>query len=179
MDPSTSQNQIRVVDFAGWTSSGPSRQRVAQEIVAACKKVGFVYIINHSLPDTLLNEAFHWSRLFFELPTAEKLRAPHPDGWAVHRGYSWPGLEKVSQAVSADNDEERTAELREIPDLKVSSRDGCRRWHHRVFFLGRLKARYLPPLMFNRKVSTSAARRTQHNQINGSPRIPSPGSGLS
>jgi isopenicillin N synthase-like dioxygenase len=93
---------------------------MAQEIVATCKKVGFVYIINHSLPDTLLDEAFHWSRLFFELPTAEKLRAPHPEGWAVHRGYSWPGLEKVSQAVSADNDEERTAELREIPDIKVS-----------------------------------------------------------
>jgi isopenicillin N synthase-like dioxygenase len=120
MEPSTSQNQIPVVDFAGWISGGPSRQRVAQEIVAACKKVGFVYIINHSLPDTLLDEAFHWSRLFFELPTAEKLRAPHPEGWAVHRGYSWPGLEKVSQAVSADNDEERTAELREIPDIKVS-----------------------------------------------------------
>jgi isopenicillin N synthase-like dioxygenase len=82
--------------------------------------VGFVYIINHSLPGTLLDEAFHWSRLFFELPMTEKLRAPHPDGWAVHRGYSRPGLEKVSQAVSADNDEERAAQLREVPDIKVS-----------------------------------------------------------
>lgn len=121
MDSSTSQTQIPIVDFAGWNSGGPSRQRVAQEIVAACKKVGFVYIINHCLPDALLDEAFHWSRDFFDLPTEEKLRAPHPDGWAVHRGYSRPGLEKVSQAVSADNNEERAAQLREIPDIKVSS----------------------------------------------------------
>jgi isopenicillin N synthase-like dioxygenase len=85
--------------------------------------VGFVYIINHSLPGALLDEAFHWSRLFFDLPMGEKLRAPHPEGWAVHRGYSWPGLEKVSQAVSADNDDdERTTQLREVPDIKVGSR---------------------------------------------------------
>lgn len=122
MDPSRSQTQIPIVDFAGWTSGGPSRQRVAQAIVAACKQVGFVYIINHSLSDALLDEAFHWSRVFFDLPMEEKLRAPHPDGWAVHRGYSWPGLEKVSQAVSADNDDEKTTQLREVPDIKVGSR---------------------------------------------------------
>lgn len=120
MNPSASQSQIPVIDFAGWSSDSPNRQRVAQGIVAAFKKVGFVYIINHSLPEALLDEAFHWSRLFFELPMAEKLQAPHPDGWAVHRGYSWPGLEKVSQAVRADNKEERAAELREVPDVKVS-----------------------------------------------------------
>lgn len=120
MESPLSQSQIPIVDFSGWTSGGPNRQQVAQEIVAACKEVGFVYIINHSLSDALLDEAFHWSQRFFELPMTEKLRAPHPDGWAVHRGYSWPGLEKVSQAESADNDEERAAHLREVPDVKVS-----------------------------------------------------------
>lgn len=124
MELSTSQSQIPVVDFTGWKSGGLNRQRVAQEIVAACKKMGFVYIINHSLPDALLDEGFHWTRLFFELPMAEKLRAPHPDGWAIHRGYSWPGLEKVSQAVSAENDERRAAQLREVPDIKVSPAAG-------------------------------------------------------
>lgn len=51
---------------------------------------------------------------------AERLQVPHPDGWAVHRGYSWPGLEKVSQAVGADNNKERAVELREVPGVKVS-----------------------------------------------------------
>ena len=110
---------IPVVDFADWnTESG--RQRVAQELIAACKKVGFVYIVNHSLPESLLDEAFNWSRLFFELPQDEKLKAPHPTGWAVHRGYSWPGLEKVSQAMSTDD--QKTEQLREIADIKVRAR---------------------------------------------------------
>jgi isopenicillin N synthase-like dioxygenase len=109
---------IPVVDFAGWNTES-SRQRIAREIVAACKTVGFVYIVNHSLPESMLDEAFDWSKLFFELPLDEKLKAPHPEGWAVHRGYSWPGLEKVSQAMSTGDDEEKTNQLREVTDIKV------------------------------------------------------------
>ena len=120
MDPTSSPTKIPVVDFAQWNSDGTTRLRVAKDIVDACQKVGFVYIINHSLPESLLEKAFHWSRLFFELPQEEKLRAPHPDGWAIHRGYSWPGLEKVSQAISADSDLDRAQQLREVPDIKVS-----------------------------------------------------------
>ncbi|CAG8906697.1 unnamed protein product [Penicillium egyptiacum] len=116
---STKPPNIPVVDFAGWNTES-SRQQIAQDIVAACKKVGFVYIANHSLPESMLDEAFNWSKLFFELPQDEKLKAPHPEGWAVHRGYSWPGLEKVSQAMSTGNDKERVGQLREVTDTKES-----------------------------------------------------------
>lgn len=118
MPTATAKSHIPVVDFAYNSEAG--RQRVAQELITACKEVGFVYIVNHSLPESMLDEAFHWSRLFFDLPQELKLKAPHPDGWAVHRGYSWPGLEKVSQAMSGDGlDREQ---LREIPDFKVRAR---------------------------------------------------------
>lgn len=117
---STTQTTIPVVDFAEWNLGGSGRRRVAQNIVDACKKVGFVYIVNHSLPEQLLDEAFDWSHRFFDLPQDEKLKAPHPEGWAVHRGYSWPGLEKVSQATSEHNDQERAEQLREVTDVKES-----------------------------------------------------------
>lgn len=111
--------QIPTVDFSPWTQStdNTSRAKVAHDIVDACKDVGFVYIINHSVPEPLLDEAFDWSRRFFDLPMEEKSKAPHPEGWAVHRGYSCPGLEKVSQAVSGDVDV--VEKLRQIPDFKV------------------------------------------------------------
>ncbi|CAI7644756.1 unnamed protein product [Penicillium manginii] len=115
---STPDSVIPVVDFAKWTAGGSSRLQIAQDIVAACKKVGFVYIVNHPVPDQLVDQAFLWSRLFFDLPQEDKLKAPHPEGWAVHRGYSWPGLEKVSQAMSTTNDQEQAQQLREIPDIK-------------------------------------------------------------
>lgn len=125
---STEPPNIPVVDFAGWNTES-SRQRIAQEIVAVCKTVGFVYIINHSLPESMLDEAFNWSKLFFELPQDEKLKAPHPEGWAVHRGYSWPGLEKVSQAINTGNDQERVDQLREVTDIKVRTHCVCSRPH--------------------------------------------------
>ncbi|KAJ5935417.1 Oxoglutarate/iron-dependent dioxygenase [Penicillium verhagenii] len=117
-----SASAIPIVDFARWNSDDTSRLLIAREIVAACQKVGFVYIVNHSLPESLLDDAFHWSQIFFELSQEEKLQAPHPEGWAVHRGYSWPGLEKVSglEATSAEDDQERAKELREVPDIKES-----------------------------------------------------------
>lgn len=119
----TSNSMIPLVDFNKWTADGSSRLQIARDIVAACKKVGFVYIVNHSVPDHVLDEALKWSQIFFDLPQDDKLKAPHPEGWAVHRGYSRPGLEKVSQEMSADNDQEqveRVKQLREIPDFKVS-----------------------------------------------------------
>lgn len=46
--------------------------------------------------------------------------APHPAGSAVHRGYSWPGLEKVSNLMG---DEENAKEIqrleREVGEVKV------------------------------------------------------------
>ncbi|GJP94994.1 isopenicillin N synthase [Aspergillus niger] len=117
---SSTQMQIPVVDFSQWYNSpdASSRQQVAHALVKACQDVGFVYIVNHSLPGSVLDEAFDWMRRFFELSSEDKMRAPHPEGWAVHRGYSWPGLEKVSQVMSTGDDEDARKKLREVPDVK-------------------------------------------------------------
>lgn len=113
---------IPIVDFRGWTASAPLKQRkdIAQQLIEACQNVGFVYITNHPLPPERLAQAFEWSKKLFSLKQEQKMLAPHPSGFTVHRGYSWPGLEKVSNAMG---DEDDTAELnkrlRQISDVKV------------------------------------------------------------
>lgn len=115
--------EIPTVDFSAWRESNrDARLRVARDLVRACKDVGFVYIINHGLDESLLEDAFSWSKKLFSLSQEDKMRAPHPEGWAVHRGYSWPGLEKVSQEKTqgdSDDDEELVKKLREVVDCKV------------------------------------------------------------
>lgn len=113
--------ELPVVDFSSWHNAKDerSRQRVAQQLVDACQRVGFVRIINHSLPEGVLDEAFEWMKRLFALPEEDKMKAPHPAGWAVHRGYSWPGLEKVTQIMSTDDDGDVKKKLREVPDVKV------------------------------------------------------------
>lgn len=117
----SSNISVPVIDFANWNPHTKPEQRrdVGKKLVDACHNVGFVYIINHSISSQLLEEAFSWSKRLFDLSLEEKMLAPHPDGPAVHRGYSYPGLEKVSQVISADEDVGE--KLREVKDCKACS----------------------------------------------------------
>lgn len=115
-------SSIPVVDFAGWSPSAPIEQRkaIAQKVIEACHNVGFVYITNHHLAPERLAQAFEWSKKLFDLKLEQKMLAPHPSGFTVHRGYSWPGLEKVSNAMGdEDNAADLTKSLRQISDVKV------------------------------------------------------------
>lgn len=119
-------SQLPIVDLSAFVSEATKeeKQATATQLVAACKDVGFVYVKGHGLPKDTLEEVFRISKKFYDLPTSEKMKAPHPPGWAVHRGYSWPGLEKVSNAVSEGDAEELAEKLREVQDLKVSAPTG-------------------------------------------------------
>ncbi|CAG8983073.1 hypothetical protein HYALB_00006101 [Hymenoscyphus albidus] len=111
---------IPIIDFSKWISPNSPEERleVAKELADACHNVGFVSIINHGVSPELLEEAFAMSKKLFELKPEEKMLAPHPDGPEVHRGYSWPGLEKVSQVISSDL--EVGEALRAVKDCKES-----------------------------------------------------------
>ena len=113
---------IPIVDFANWRgdSTPEQRQALALELADACRRVGFVYIVNHGVAPELLEEAFDWTKKLFALKQGEKMLAPHPDGSAVHRGYSWPGLEKVSQLISEKENIDLVKALRQTKDCKVS-----------------------------------------------------------
>jgi isopenicillin N synthase-like dioxygenase len=113
-------SNIPVVDFAKFSDNNETATRlsIARSLVSACQQVGFVYIINHGLSKGQIDDAFATSKRLFALDREAKMQAPHPDGPAVHRGYSHPGLEKVSQY--AGGEEEVGEKLREVIDCKES-----------------------------------------------------------
>lgn len=115
-----SASSIPIVDFAGWNSSSLVQKRsIAAQLIKACQSIGFVYIINHQIPPARVTEAFSWSKKLFDLPSEKKKLAPHPEGGAVHRGYSWPGLEKVSNLKGNAEDAHLAKEVRQVVDVKV------------------------------------------------------------
>lgn len=114
---------LPIIDFSRWLQgSADEKKKVAHELAEACRRVGFVYVTNHGVPDNLLEEAFSWSQKLFDLPEEKKMLAPHPPGPNVHRGYSWPGLEKVSQYIHEDgkDSDEEDEQLRQVQDCKES-----------------------------------------------------------
>lgn len=72
---------IPIVDFSAWSAGSPEeKQRIAKELTDAARGVGFVYIVNHGVPDDVLEQAFAWSKKLFDLSHEKKMLAPHPPG---------------------------------------------------------------------------------------------------
>lgn len=115
------QSTLPIVDLSPFFRDGmqADKQIAADGLVAACKEIGFVYVKGHGVARELIEEAFDVTEKFYALPTEEKMKAPHPPGWAIHRGYSWPGLEKVSNETSTDAAHGLAEKLREVRDFKV------------------------------------------------------------
>ena len=53
---------ISIVDFQPFLD-GTNKQAVADAILDSFKEIGFVYLINHGLPHSKINEMFKWVRL--------------------------------------------------------------------------------------------------------------------
>jgi isopenicillin N synthase-like dioxygenase len=134
---------IPVVDFTKATNgTREEKEYVARQIDDAFRTVGFVYLKNHGVPLDMIQECFTWVRLstlftvfppttnltpllqsatLCALPPSTKMLAPHPPGGAHHRGYSAPGVEKVSQH---EYDINELNKLRSVPDFKESFESG-------------------------------------------------------
>lgn len=122
MSQTSHSPNLPIVDLTAFVNdqSIELKQARARELVDACRRVGFVYVKGHGVPQGEIDQAFAISKKFYALPTEEKMKAPHPPGWAIHRGYSWPGLEKVSNALSEEDDTDLAEKLREVQDYKES-----------------------------------------------------------
>ncbi|KAL5120358.1 hypothetical protein ACEQ8H_001648 [Pleosporales sp. CAS-2024a] len=131
---------IPIVDFAkAADGTKEEREHVARKLDEAFASAGFVYLKNHGVPHEQVERCFEWvseqptymsikfeleisltlvqSKKFFDLPHETKMLASHPPGASHHRGYSAPGLEKISQH---EYDPEELTKLRDVPDFKES-----------------------------------------------------------
>jgi isopenicillin N synthase-like dioxygenase len=74
----------------------PSRARVAAEIGAACRELGFFYATGHAISDATLMSLMAASRRFFALPEAEKMKIAMARGGRAWRGFFPVGGELTS-----------------------------------------------------------------------------------
>ena len=60
-------------------------ERVGKQFYAACRDVGFAYLINTGIPQEMVERMFAMSKAFFELPQEVKMTVPHPPQGDRHR----------------------------------------------------------------------------------------------
>lgn len=72
--PPSTLTAVPVIDLKGGVrSSAAERRAIAAEIRDACQNIGFFYIVNHGVPDELIQKQFDWTARFFALPMDEKM----------------------------------------------------------------------------------------------------------
>lgn len=66
---------IQIVDLASMInhSGEEDRKKTVNEVGKACLEFGFLRIINHGLPDELINSSWELTKQFFDCPIDEKL----------------------------------------------------------------------------------------------------------
>lgn len=118
---------IPVIDIAGLRSvDAADRRRVAAEIGAACRSVGFFAVTGHGVPDETVRGAFAAARAFFAQPLAAKaalaMRAE-----SGNRGYVGLGVEQLDEKHGDAKEAFDVSLQAPRPPLGVAPEAGCTR----------------------------------------------------
>lgn len=107
---------LPILDLSSWREGDrASLTRIAAEAGAACRDVGFFYVVNHAVDDDLIAAAFDQSRRFFALPLAER-QALAIERIGGNRGYSGMLHEALDPGRGPDMKEAFNVGLEIAPD---------------------------------------------------------------
>jgi isopenicillin N synthase-like dioxygenase len=87
---------LPVIDVSSLPGGGAARDRVARQLDAACRQVGFFYIVGHGVGDGPQRRLEALAREFFGLPDAEKAGIGMAGGGRAWRGWFPVGGELTS-----------------------------------------------------------------------------------
>ena len=81
--------------------NGSARRNVADQVIEACKEIGFLIIKGHEIEETVINDAFNASKSFFDLPQNIKNKW-HPNEPSLQRGYHAFATRGLSYTLGED-----------------------------------------------------------------------------
>ncbi|MEV7828605.1 isopenicillin N synthase family dioxygenase [Microbacterium enclense] len=94
--------RVPTIDISAWVGPGSpdARAAVVAAVDHACRTVGFMQVVGHGIPNSVLNDFTGALDAFFALPLDEKKRYVRPG--SENRGYSPPKSESLSYSLGVD-----------------------------------------------------------------------------
>ncbi|XP_071478190.1 uncharacterized protein [Diadema antillarum] len=97
--------KIPVIDFSAYSldRNEPDSDRIqslVNDVHEALKTVGFLYLVNHGIPEATVNSVFSASKRFFEMP--EEIKAEYESINVYEGGYDHMGKERCNIERPAD-----------------------------------------------------------------------------
>ena len=102
--------EFPIIDL-GAADDGVAGGSIAGRIDDACRNIGFLAVVNHGVPDEIIEHAWDAARRFFDLPLDQKLELASDD---PAYPYGYVGMELEALAASAGG----SAPAHAAPDLK-------------------------------------------------------------
>ena len=96
--PIVATEALPIVDICA-LRDGTDPQRVANELLSAITDLGFLYVTNHGINETILTQARRSGLLFFQLPESEKQAASIN---THHHGYLGLGSTRMHDTAKVD-----------------------------------------------------------------------------
>ena len=87
---------LPVIDVSALRGAGAARDEVSRQLDAACRDVGFFYVVGHAVEEDLQGRLEALSREYFRLPDDEKARIAMAGGGRAWRGWFPVGGELTS-----------------------------------------------------------------------------------
>ncbi|CAE6445945.1 unnamed protein product [Rhizoctonia solani] len=134
---------IPVIDISGLSGDADSRARVASVIREACIQVGFFYVKNHGVDETVIASALDAADRFFELSQEEKMKLDFRKN-SKFKGY-YPilrkGLKNEAFEIRPEIDTHSNSSMSEPDswppeDLIPGFREAVLKYYHEVYGLG-------------------------------------------
>jgi isopenicillin N synthase-like dioxygenase len=95
--------QIPVIDFQPFLGqeSEAAQRAVSRGIFCACHEIGFFYLTNHGVPQSLIDQLFDQSKWLFSQPFEEKQKLAWSDAFS-NRGYVGVERERLDETKPGD-----------------------------------------------------------------------------
>lgn len=94
--------EVPVVDVSGWSTGDPeARISVIREVDHALRRVGFMQVVGHGVPDATIQGMLDACDEFFALPAEAKSETLPPSA-EVNRGWAPLGTESLVYSLGAD-----------------------------------------------------------------------------
>jgi isopenicillin N synthase-like dioxygenase len=95
-------SSLPIIDISGLTSaSRADRQAVAAAMGNACRRIGFFYITNHGIPNSLIQDTFAQAKRFFDQSLETKLQVDIKKS-DISRGYEAIGTQTFNEGDAPD-----------------------------------------------------------------------------
>lgn len=92
---------VPIIDLARWHDGPRAQAAMAHAVDEACRRVGFLQLVGHGLPDDTVHGALAALDDFWARPADEKLRWRSPSA-EINRGYAPLGDESLSYSLGID-----------------------------------------------------------------------------